>query len=42
MWDSGRKLRTQPASGQSTCFSGAVIDMKGMSQHVHVAHMEAA
>jgi hypothetical protein len=33
---------TQLASGQSICFCGAVIDIKGMSQHVHVAHMEAA
>jgi hypothetical protein len=42
MWDSGCKLPTQLASGQSRCFCGAVIDIKGMSQHVHVAHMEAA
>ena len=42
MWDSGCKLPTQLASGQSSCFCGAVIDIKGMSQHVHVAHMEAA
>jgi hypothetical protein len=42
MWDSGCKLPTQLASGQSRCFCGAVIDIKGMSQHVHVPHMEAA
>jgi hypothetical protein len=30
------------ASGQSRCFCGAVIDIKGTSQHVYVAHMEAA
>jgi hypothetical protein len=42
MWDSGCKLPTQLASGRSSCFCGAVIDIKGMSQHVHVAHMEAA
>ena len=42
MWDSGCKLPTQLASGQSRCFCGAVIDIKGMSQHVHIAHMEAA
>ena len=42
MWDSGCKLPTQLASGRSRCFCGAVIDIKGMSQHVHVAHMEAA
>ena len=42
MWDSGCKLPTQLASGQSRCFCGAVIDIKGVSQHVHVAHMEAA
>jgi hypothetical protein len=42
MWDSGCKLPTQVASGQSRCFCGAVIDIKGMSQHVHIAHMKAA
>ena len=42
MWDSGCKLPTQLAIGQSRCFCGAVIDIKGMSQHVHVAHIEAA
>ena len=42
MWDSGCKLPTQLASGRSRCFCGAVIDTKGMSQHVHAAHMEAA
>jgi hypothetical protein len=42
MWDSGCKLSTQLASGRSRCFCGAVIDIKGMSQHVHVAHVEAA
>jgi hypothetical protein len=42
MWDSGCQLPTQLTSGQSRCFCGAVIDIKGMSQHVHVAHMEAA
>jgi hypothetical protein len=42
MWDSGCQLPTQLVSGQSRCFCGAVIDIKGMSQHVHVAHMEAA
>jgi hypothetical protein len=42
MWDSGCKLPSQLASGQSRCFCGAVINIKGMSQHVHVAHMEAA
>jgi hypothetical protein len=42
MWDSGCKLPTQLASGQSRCFCGAVIDIKGRSQHVHIAHMEAA
>jgi hypothetical protein len=42
MWDSGCKLPTQLASGRSTCFCGAVIDIKGMSRHVHIAHMEAA
>jgi hypothetical protein len=42
MWDSGCTLPTQLASGQSRCFCGAVIDIKGMSQHVHVAHLEAA
>jgi hypothetical protein len=42
MWGSGCKLPTQLASGQSRCFRGAVIDIKGMSQHVHAAHMEAA
>jgi hypothetical protein len=41
MWDSGCKLPTQLASGRSRCFCGAVIDIKGTSQHVHVAHMEA-
>jgi hypothetical protein len=41
IWDSGCKLPTQLASGQSRCFCGAVIDIEGMSQHVHVAHMEA-
>jgi hypothetical protein len=29
MWDSGCKLPTQLASGQSRCFCGAVIDIKG-------------
>jgi hypothetical protein len=42
MWDSGFKLPTQLASGQFRCFCGAVIDIKGMSHYVHVAHMEAA
>jgi hypothetical protein len=42
MFDSGCKLPTQLASGRSTCFCGAVIDIKGVSAHVHVAHMEAA
>ena len=42
MFDSGCKLPTQLASGRSTCFCGAVIDIKGMSAHVHVAHMETA
>jgi hypothetical protein len=42
MSDSGCKLPTQVGGGQSRCFCGAVIDIKGMSQHVHVAHMEAA
>jgi hypothetical protein len=42
MWDSGCKLPSQLASGQSRCFCGAVINITGMSQHVHVAHMEAA
>jgi hypothetical protein len=42
MWDPGCKLPTQLASGRSSCFCGAVIDIKGMSQHVHVVHMEAA
>jgi hypothetical protein len=37
MWESGCKLPTQLASGQSRCFCGAVIDIKGMSQHVQVA-----
>jgi hypothetical protein len=27
---------------RSRCFCGEVIDIKGMSQHVHVAHMESA
>jgi hypothetical protein len=40
MCDSGCKLPTQLASGRSRCFCGTVIDIKGMSQHVHVAHME--
>jgi hypothetical protein len=42
MWDSGCKLPTQLASGRSTCFCGAVIEIKGTSRHVRVAHMEAA
>ena len=42
MWDLRCKLPTQLASGQSRCFCGAVIDIMGMSQHVHVVHMEAA
>jgi hypothetical protein len=42
MWDSGCKLPTQLANGRSTCFCGAAIDIKGMSRHVHVAHLEAA
>jgi hypothetical protein len=29
MWDSGCKLPSQLASGQSRCFCGAVIDIKG-------------
>jgi hypothetical protein len=37
MWDSACKLPTQLASGQSSCFCGAVIDTKGVSLHVHVA-----
>jgi hypothetical protein len=42
MRDSGCKLPTQLASGQFRCFCGAVIDIKGMNQHVDIAHMEAA
>jgi hypothetical protein len=36
------KLPIQLASGWSRCLCGAAIDIKGMSQHVHVVHMEAA
>jgi hypothetical protein len=42
MLGSGCMLPTQLASGQSRCFCGAVIDINSVSQHVHVAHMEAA
>jgi hypothetical protein len=31
-----------PTREGSRCLCGAVIDIKGMSQHVHVVHMEAA
>jgi hypothetical protein len=41
MWDSGCKLPTQLASGQSRCFCGAGINIKGTRQHVHLAHMDA-
>jgi hypothetical protein len=41
MWDSGCKLPTQLASGQSRCFCGAAIDINGTSRHIQATHMEA-
>jgi hypothetical protein len=38
----GMQAAHATSEGRSRCFCGAVIDIKGMSQHVHVAHMEAA
>jgi hypothetical protein len=40
MHDTGLPLPTQLASGRARCFCGAVIDNKGLSDHVAAAHLE--
>lgn len=39
MLDCGCRLPTQTASGSSTCFCGAAIDVAGMGRHVNAAHL---
>jgi hypothetical protein len=39
MADCGCRLPTQMASGQSTCFCGASIDVASMGRHVSSAHL---
>jgi hypothetical protein len=38
MWDAGMKLPTQLPTGRSRCYSGASIDIAGVSEHVRAAH----
>jgi len=40
MWEAGCKLPTQILEGRSLCFCGAVIDTKGVPQHVYAEHLE--
>jgi hypothetical protein len=42
MWDAGCRLPTNLPDGQSRCFCGAEINIRGAAQHVYAAHMETA
>ncbi len=39
MFDCGCRMPTQTASGRSTCFCGAEIDVVGTERHVYAEHM---
>jgi hypothetical protein len=39
MWETGCKLPTQIASGQSQCYCGAEIDSNSIGPHIYAEHM---
>jgi hypothetical protein len=42
MHAAGKPLPTQLASGRSSCFCGAAIDLRTMDDHILAAHMDVA